>query len=71
MRKSVKPPASSPTSTRLTLGNAGHIMAKLNNAVIGLCLQNGYRNLAQARRLFNAKPVFAFDLLCSAKIHSC
>ncbi len=50
-------------ATRLTLGNAGHIMAILNNAVIGLCLQNGYRNLAQARRRFNAKPVLAFDLL--------
>jgi len=26
-------------ATRLTLGNAGHIMAILNNAVIGLCLK--------------------------------
>jgi predicted transposase YbfD/YdcC len=58
-------------STRLTLGNAGHIMAILNNAVIGLCMQNGYQNLAQARRLFNAKPILAFDLLLKAKPHSC
>jgi len=39
-------------ATRLTLGNADHTMAILNNAVIGLCLQNGFRNLAQARRRF-------------------
>jgi len=58
-------------ATRLTLGNAGHIMAILNNALIGLCLQNGYRNLAQARRLFNARPQLALQLLCSAKAHSC
>jgi predicted transposase YbfD/YdcC len=58
-------------ATRLTLGNAGHIMAILNNAVIGLCLQNGYRNLAQARRLFNARTELALNLLCSAKTHSC
>jgi predicted transposase YbfD/YdcC len=58
-------------ATRLTLGNAGHIMAILNNAVIGLCLQNGYRNLARARRRFNANPLLALNLLCSAKAHSC
>jgi predicted transposase YbfD/YdcC len=58
-------------ATRLTLGNAGHTMAILNNAVIGLCLQNGYHNLAQARRRFNARPELAFDLLRLEKIHSC
>lgn len=58
-------------ATRLTLGHAGHIMAILNNAVIGLCLQHGYRNLAQARRRFNAWPQLALHLLCSAKPHSC
>jgi predicted transposase YbfD/YdcC len=58
-------------ATRLTLGNAGHTMAILNNAIIGLCLQNGYQNLAQARRLFNAKPELAFDLLRFDKPHSC
>lgn len=58
-------------ATRLTLGNAGHIMAILNNAVIGLCLQKGYRNLARARRRFNASPKLALNLLCSAKSHSC
>lgn len=58
-------------ATRLTLGHAGHIMAILNNTIIGLCLQHGYRNLAQARRLFNAKPHLALDLLCSTQSHSC
>jgi predicted transposase YbfD/YdcC len=58
-------------ATRLTLGNAGHTMAILNNAIIGLCLNNDYQNLAQARRLFNANPKLAFDLLCSVKSHSC
>lgn len=58
-------------ATRLTLGYAGHNMAILNNAIIGLCLHNGYQNLAQARRLFNARPEMAFDLLRSAKPLSC
>ncbi len=58
-------------ATRLTLGNAGHTMAILNNAIIGLCLQHGYHNLAQARRLFNAMPELAFDLLRFRKAHSC
>ena len=58
-------------ATRLTLGNAGHTMAILNNVLIGLCLQNGYHNLAQARRRFNACPELAFDLLRLDKIHSC
>ena len=58
-------------ATRLTLGNAGHIMAILNNALIGLCLQNGYHNLAQARRRFNARPELALDWLRLEKIHSC
>ena len=58
-------------ATRLTLGNSGQIMAILNNTIIGLCLRNGYKNLAQARRLFNAKPKLAFDLLRFHQIHSC
>jgi predicted transposase YbfD/YdcC len=58
-------------ATRLTLGNSGHTMAILNNAIIGLCLQNGFHNLAQARRLFNAMPELAFDLLRFRKAHSC
>ena len=37
-------------ATRLTVGNAGHIMAIFNNLVIGLALQHGFHNLAKARR---------------------
>jgi hypothetical protein len=35
----------------------------LNNLAIGLCLQNGYQNIAQARRLFQAQPKVALDLI--------
>jgi len=55
----------------LTLGNASHIKAILNNTVIGLCLQNGYHNQAQARRRFNATPDLVFDLLRFTKVYSC
>jgi predicted transposase YbfD/YdcC len=36
--------------TRLTLGYAGHVMASLNNLVIGLFRLAGFTNLAHARR---------------------
>lgn len=54
-------------ATRLTVGNAGHIMAIFNNLVIGLALQHGFHNLAKARRLFNAQPAQALNLILSAK----
>jgi predicted transposase YbfD/YdcC len=54
-------------ATRLTVGNAGHNMAILNNLVVSLCLRNGFRNIAQARRRFNAKPKEALMLIVSAK----
>jgi predicted transposase YbfD/YdcC len=50
-------------ATRLTVGNSGQNMAILNNLVIGLCSKQGFRNLASARRLFNAKPDRALALL--------
>jgi hypothetical protein len=53
-------------ATRLTQGNAGPNMAILNNLTIGLCLMNGFSNLAKARRLFSAKPDQALALLTSA-----
>lgn len=53
-------------ATRLTVGNAGHIMAIFNNLVIGLTLQHGFCNLAKARRLFNAQPAQALKLILSA-----
>ncbi len=43
-------------ATRMTLGNAGRIMAALNNLVIGLCLREVGTNVAQARRYFSACP---------------
>jgi predicted transposase YbfD/YdcC len=57
--------------THLTVGQAGHNMAILNNIVIGLCLRNGFNNLAKARRLFNAKPAHALQLILSAELLSC
>lgn len=54
-------------ATRLTVGHAGQIMAILNNLVIGLCLQHGFQNLAKARRMFNAKPSMALDLILTAQ----
>jgi predicted transposase YbfD/YdcC len=55
-------------ATRLMVANSGHNMAILNNLVIGLCLQNGFHNLAKARRLFDAKPAQALDLVLSSEI---
>jgi predicted transposase YbfD/YdcC len=54
-------------ATRSTIGNAGQNIAILNNLVIGLCLQNGFQNLAKARRLFNAKPECALALITTRK----
>lgn len=42
-------------ATRLTVGNAGHAIAILNNLVVSLCLRSGFNNLAKARRWFNAR----------------
>lgn len=52
--------------TRLTLGQAGHNMAILNNLVIGLCLSQGFQNLAHARRRFSARPHEALQLILTA-----
>jgi len=43
-------------------------MAILNNLVIGLCLSNGFSNLASARRFFDAHPKAALDMLISAHL---
>jgi len=50
-------------ATRLSVGNAGHAMAIFNNLAIGLCLHNGFQNVAQARRLFSAQPQKALRLI--------
>lgn len=52
-------------ATRLTLGQAGHNMAILNNLVIGLCVSHGFHNLAHARRRFCAHPQQALQLILS------
>ena len=50
-------------ATRLTLGNAGRIMAAFNNLVIAFCLRFHGPNVAKARRHFAAYPDEAFHLL--------
>jgi predicted transposase YbfD/YdcC len=50
--------------TRMTKGNAGRIMACLNNLVIGLVFtKTKYAYLPHARRFFDAHPAHAFALL--------
>lgn len=53
-------------ATRLTLGQAGHSIAILNNLVIGLCLSQGFQNLAQAQRRFSARLQEALRLILTA-----
>jgi predicted transposase YbfD/YdcC len=47
-------------------GTAPHVLATLNNLVIGLVLRRGERNLAQMRRRFNAFPDEALQLILTA-----
>jgi len=49
-------------ATRFTKGNAGHIMAILNNLTLGLLALKGFHNMASARRYFAAKPTEPFTL---------
>ncbi len=53
-------------ATRLTQGRAGHVMASLNNLVIGLLRFAGFTNLAAARRLCDADLTAALALLSPA-----
>jgi predicted transposase YbfD/YdcC len=48
---------------RTTALSLGHTMAALNNLVIGLTIGRGWRNLAKARRYFDAHPDQALRLL--------
>jgi hypothetical protein len=57
-------------ATRLTVGGSGQNMEILNNLVTGLCLSKGLRNLASARRLFDAHPEQALNLLISSEFPS-
>jgi predicted transposase YbfD/YdcC len=54
-------------ATRFKDGKAAHNMAILNNLAIGLCLSNGFSNLASARRYFDAHPKAALDVLVSVQ----
>ena len=53
-------------ATRLTRGHAGHVMAALNNLVIGLLRRAGFTNLAAARRLYDANLSASCSLLTTA-----
>lgn len=50
-------------ATRTVVGHTGHNLAIINNLVIALCLSSGHKNLAQARRAFDAHPDLALALL--------
>jgi len=52
-------------ATRLTKGHAGHVMAALNNLVIGLLRLVGFTNLAAARRYCDADLSNALAILSS------
>ncbi len=50
--------------TRLTKGQAGHVMASINNLVLGIfAKQQRYRYFPAARRFFNAHPLEALALI--------
>lgn len=50
-------------ATRMTVGNAGKVMAAINNLVLALIRQAKFHNAAQARRYFAAHISQAFALL--------
>ena len=47
-------------------GTAPHVLATLNNLVIGLVLRRGEHNLPRMRRRFNAFPQEALQLVLAA-----
>jgi hypothetical protein len=53
-------------TTYLTVGNAGLTKVNFNSLVIGLVLLHVFCNLATARRLVNAQPAQALNLIISA-----
>lgn len=50
-------------ATRMTVGNAGKVMASINNLVLALIRQAKFHNAPQARRWFAARIPQAFTLL--------
>jgi len=53
-------------ATRATVGHTGHNLAIFNNLVVSLAMSHGHRNLPRARRLFDAHPEMALDLILRA-----
>ncbi len=58
-------------ATRMTKGYTARNMAILNNLVIGLCLRQGYSNLAHIRRRFCARPELALQLILRKNPQTC
>jgi len=50
-------------ATRMTVKSLARVMTTINNLVIGLLNQRGYKNHAHARRVFSANPAKAFALI--------
>lgn len=50
-------------ATRMRIGHGAKVMANLNNLILALIRQAGFRNAAQARRFFAAHLSEAFSLL--------
>jgi predicted transposase YbfD/YdcC len=50
--------------TRMTRKPMARAMAMINNLVISLLNRHGFSNHARARRVFDARPSNAFDLIC-------
>jgi predicted transposase YbfD/YdcC len=50
--------------TRMSRKPMARAMTCINNLVIALLSRHGYSNHAQARRIFDAKPLTAFALIC-------
>jgi len=54
--------------TRLTQGQAGRVIATLNNLAISLLLYNGHTNIAEARRESNANLNLPLSLLAARSV---
>ena len=52
--------------TRSLADHAEHNLVIINNLVISICLSMGLKNMAKARRLLDAKPDLALQLVCRA-----
>lgn len=50
-------------ATRLTKGNAGHVMASINNLILALLSKTKHTSIPAARRYFNANPNEALHLI--------